>query len=96
MEMQMTLDTIIVGKRTGLSVIRLGNGTKRPLDALFIGAASRFNSDIPERLGCAIEEAPLGSVVTANDIGPPMSLASIPLATSRGWAIPSPSPVPTG
>lgn len=58
----------LVGQGTGLSAVRLGNGTERPVDALFIGPANRLNSDIPERLGCAIEQGPLGSVVTVDDM----------------------------
>lgn len=58
----------LVGEGTGLSAVRLGNGSERPVDALFIGPANRLNSDIPERLGCAIEQGPLGSVVTVDDM----------------------------
>ena len=58
----------LVGEGTSLSAVRLRNGTERPLDALFIGPANRLNSDIPERLGCSMEQGPLGSVVTVDDM----------------------------
>lgn len=58
----------LVGDGANLSAVRLENGTEHPLDALFIGPVNRLNSDIAERLGCAIEEGPLGSVVTVDDM----------------------------
>lgn len=58
----------LIGEGTGLSAIRLRNGVERPIDALFVGPRNRFNSDIAERLGCAIEDGPLGSVVTVDDV----------------------------
>jgi thioredoxin reductase len=70
----------LVGDGTSLSAVRLGNGAERPLDALFIGPASRLNSDIPERLGCAIEQGPLGSVVTVDE----MKATSIPGVYAAG------------
>jgi thioredoxin reductase len=58
----------LVGEGTSLSAVRLRSGIERPLDALFIGPANRLNSDIAERLGCAIEHGPLGSVVIVDDM----------------------------
>lgn len=58
----------LVGEGAGLSAIRLRNGVEHPLDALFIGPRNRFNSDIAERLGCAVEGGPLGSVVTVDEM----------------------------
>lgn len=70
----------LIGEGTSLSAVRLGNGTERPLDALFIAPVSRFNSDIPERLGCAIEQGPLGSIVTVDD----MKATSVPDVYAAG------------
>ncbi|WP_157016613.1 NAD(P)/FAD-dependent oxidoreductase [Mesorhizobium xinjiangense] len=58
----------LVGEGTSLSAIRLRNGVEQPIDALFVGPRNRFNSDIAERLGCAVEEGPLGSVVTVDEM----------------------------
>jgi thioredoxin reductase len=58
----------LVGEGTSLSAIRFRDGREQPLDALFIGARNRLNSDIAERLGCAIAEEALGSVVTVDEM----------------------------
>lgn len=58
----------LVGEGTSLSAIRLRNGVEQPIDALFIGPRNRFNSDIAERLGCAVEDGPFGSVVTVDEM----------------------------
>lgn len=58
----------LVGEGTSLSAIRLRNGVEQPIEALFIGPRNRFNSDIAERLGCAIEDGPLGSVITVDEM----------------------------
>jgi thioredoxin reductase len=58
----------LVGEGTSLSAIRLRNGVERPLDALFIGPRNRFNSDIAERLECAVEDGPLGSMVAVDEM----------------------------
>lgn len=58
----------LVGEGTSLSAIRLRNGLEQPIDALFIGPGNRFNSDIAERLGCAVEDGPFGSVVTVDEM----------------------------
>lgn len=58
----------LVGEGTSLSTIRLRNGVEQPIDALFIGPRNRFNSDIAERLGCAVEHGPLGSVITVDEM----------------------------
>lgn len=58
----------LVGEGSSLSAVQLRNGRQQPLDALFIGPPYRFNSDIAERLGCAIEQGPLGSTVTVDEM----------------------------
>ncbi|WP_339035769.1 NAD(P)/FAD-dependent oxidoreductase [Bradyrhizobium symbiodeficiens] len=58
----------LVGDGTSLSAIRLRNGVERPIDALFVGPRNRFNSNIAERLGCAVENGPLGSVVKVDEM----------------------------
>jgi thioredoxin reductase len=57
-----------VGDGTSLAAARLRNGREHPLDALFIGPLNRLNSDIAERLGCAIEAGPLGRQVKVDDM----------------------------
>jgi thioredoxin reductase len=57
----------LVGEGRNLSAIRLADGHEQPLDALFIGPAYRFNSDIGQRLGCATEAGPLGSMITVDE-----------------------------
>src|SRR3546814_5315147 len=46
----------------------LRDGREHPLDALFIGPRYRFNSDLAEQLGCAIDEGQFGSTVTVDDM----------------------------
>ena len=58
----------LVGEGAGLSAIRLRNGVEVPLDALFIGPRNRFNSGIAEKLECAVEDGPLGSVITVDEM----------------------------
>ena len=58
----------LVGKGESLSAIRLRSGAVRSIDALFIGPANRLNSDLPERLGCAVENGLLGPIVTVDDM----------------------------
>jgi thioredoxin reductase len=58
----------LIGEGSSLSAMRLGDGEQRPLDALFIAPAFRFNSDLAEQLGCAIDEGPFGSTVTVDDM----------------------------
>lgn len=58
----------LVGEGTSLSAIRLRNGVAIPIEALFVGPPNRFNSDIAERLGCAVEGGPLGSMVVVDEM----------------------------
>lgn len=58
----------LIGEGTALSAVRLADGRDHPLDALFIGPSYRLNSDIAERLGCAIAAGPLGPVVTVDEM----------------------------
>lgn len=57
----------LVGDGTSLSAIRLRDGVELPIDALFIGPRTRLNSDIAGRLGCAVENGPLGSVIRVDE-----------------------------
>ena len=57
-----------MGEGTSLSAIRLHSGREQPLDALFISPRNRLNSDIVDRLGCATEVGPLGSIVTVDEM----------------------------
>lgn len=58
----------LVGEGTKLSAVRLADGRKQPLDALYVGPSYRFGSDIATRLGCAIETGPLGPVLTVDEM----------------------------
>lgn len=58
----------LIGEGTALSAVRLADWRDHPLDALFIGPSYRLNSDIAERLGCAIAAGPLGPVVTVDEM----------------------------
>jgi thioredoxin reductase len=58
----------LIGDGTTLSAVGLGDGREQALDALFIGPPYRFNSDIAERLGCAIETGPLGPAVIVDEM----------------------------
>lgn len=56
------------GPGDGLSSIELVDGRRIGLDALFIGAPTRLNSDLAERLGCLMDDGPFGPVIrTAQD-----------------------------
>lgn len=57
----------LIGEGRNLSAICLAEGREQPLDALFIGPSYRFNSDIAERLGCATNAGPLGSMITVDE-----------------------------
>jgi thioredoxin reductase len=58
----------LVGEGTALSALRLRNGAEHPLDALFVGPRNQLNSDLAARLGCVIEDGPLGSVITVDEM----------------------------
>ncbi|WP_407571513.1 NAD(P)/FAD-dependent oxidoreductase [Deinococcus altitudinis] len=51
------------GESPALSGVRLGDGRRIALDALFLGSRLRFSSDIAEQLGCATEEGPQGPLL---------------------------------
>ncbi|MEC9343637.1 MAG: NAD(P)/FAD-dependent oxidoreductase [Pseudomonadota bacterium] len=53
----------LVGEGQALSAVELADGRTRAIDALFLGSTPRFNSDIAERLGCAIDEGTAGSII---------------------------------
>jgi thioredoxin reductase len=55
------------GTGTALSGLRLKDGRIRDIRALFIGAETRFNSEVAEQLGCAIEDSPMGRIITTDD-----------------------------
>lgn len=58
----------LVGQGADLSGVQLQVGTVVPIDALFIGPAYQFNSDLPKILGCAVEDGPLGPTMTVNEM----------------------------
>lgn len=43
--------------------LALGDGRHAALDALYIAAPTRLNSDLAEKLGCAIDDGPLGPII---------------------------------
>ncbi len=56
----------LLGEGTRLSAVQLDDGREHPLDALFIGPTHRLSSDLAEQLGCAIEAAQSGPIVTVD------------------------------
>lgn len=58
----------LVGHGIELSGVQLKDGTVTPIDALFIGPAYQFNSDLPKTLGCAVEDGLLGPTMTVDDM----------------------------
>jgi thioredoxin reductase len=54
------------GEAGTLSHLVLGDGREAPIDALFIAAPTRPNSDLADRLGCAIDAGPLGPLIRTN------------------------------
>lgn len=57
----------MVGTSPELDGVRLGDGRVISVRALFIAAPLRMSSDLAERLGCAFDETPLGSIVRTDD-----------------------------
>lgn len=55
--------TALHGNGKALSSIELADGRRQPIDALYVGPRMRLNSDIAERLGCAMDETPAGSFI---------------------------------
>ena len=53
----------VVGQLPQFDGIRLRDGEVVPLDALFVASRTRLASPIAERLGCAMEEGPQGTMV---------------------------------
>jgi thioredoxin reductase len=51
------------GANGGLSVIELANGSASAADALYVAPEFHLNSSIPEQLGCALDDAPLGKII---------------------------------
>jgi thioredoxin reductase len=43
--------------------LTLGDGRHQALDALYIAAPTRLNSALAEKLGCAIDDGPLGPII---------------------------------
>lgn len=55
--------TALQGTAAGLSSLRLEDGRDASIDALYIAPRSRFNSQIAEQLGCAVDDGPLGPLI---------------------------------
>jgi thioredoxin reductase len=51
------------GASTSLSSLVLSDGRRIAMDALFIAAPTRLNSDLAKRLGCAIDDGPFGPLI---------------------------------
>ncbi|EKF41611.1 FAD-dependent pyridine nucleotide-disulfide oxidoreductase [Nitratireductor indicus C115] len=51
------------GDGQALAEIEFDDGRALPLDALYLGPRNRFNSDIGDKLGCAVEETPFGRFI---------------------------------
>lgn len=57
----------LLGAEQSLSALRLNDDREIGIDALFVASRLRFNSSIAERLGCAIDEGPMGPVIRTDD-----------------------------
>ncbi|MGU3388999.1 NAD(P)/FAD-dependent oxidoreductase [Methylobacterium sp. D53M] len=53
----------LVGEGGSLSGLLLEDGRTAPLDALYLAPRTRMNSPLAERLGCAFDDGPFGSVI---------------------------------
>ena len=53
----------LLGEGTVLSSLTLADGQDLPMEALYLAPRSRLNSDIAERLGCALGAGPFGPVI---------------------------------
>ena len=53
----------LAGPGRDLCEVRLADGRKAGIDALFLGPRSRMNSPIADQLGCAFDEVPFGRIV---------------------------------
>lgn len=60
--------TALHGELPHISMIELSDGRTRPLDALYVGPRTRFNSDIAQKLGCAIEEHAAGTFIRTDSL----------------------------
>ena len=60
--------TGLVGDGHSLSAVALEDGRGIAVDAMYVGPRYRLNSDIAARLGCAIEEGPLGPIVAVDEM----------------------------
>ncbi len=56
------------GDGTGLSAIELADGSMSAVDALYIAAPTRLNSDIAQQLGCEMEEGASGSIIRTDSM----------------------------
>lgn len=55
------------GEGEALDVVLLADGRALPVDALYVGPDPHHNSDFAERLGCAMDETPLGPVIRTDE-----------------------------
>ncbi|MBZ9938328.1 NAD(P)/FAD-dependent oxidoreductase [Mesorhizobium sp. BR1-1-16] len=57
----------LTGDGGDLSAVELVDGRSVPIDALYVGPVVRHNSDLAERLGCALDETPLGPIIRTDE-----------------------------
>jgi thioredoxin reductase len=58
----------LIGPGTTIEGIQLEGGRTVPIDALYIAPPLTLNSDIAERLGCALEDGPMGKFIRTDDL----------------------------
>lgn len=58
----------IVGDGPATSGVRIEDGSVIPIDALYIAVPTRLNSDLPQQLGCAVDDSPSGPIVRTDDM----------------------------
>lgn len=59
----------LLGAAPRLEGVRLADDRVVPLGGLFVAPKTHMASPLAEQLGCAFEEAPLGTVIRADDVG---------------------------
>jgi hypothetical protein len=83
------------GDGTNLSTVEFDDGGTLLLDARYVGPRIRLNSDIAEQLGCQVEAAPIGPIVTTDSQKITSIKGSTRPVTSRVLGTISRGPAPT-
>ncbi|HJU40667.1 MAG TPA: NAD(P)/FAD-dependent oxidoreductase [Tahibacter sp.] len=55
------------GDGTNLDALAFDDGRRAAVDALFVGTRTRPNGELAQRLGCALDDVPFGTIVRTDD-----------------------------